>query len=65
VSSIKKTIELKVKIFRDKIRALSTIRPSPHPIKGYRLRYDLPFEPDPNKIQVRMKAGLIELIITK
>lgn len=65
VSSAKKTIEVRVKISGDKIRALSTMGASTPPIKGYRLKYDLPFEPDPNKIRVRMRAGFIELIVMK
>ncbi|MEM4969748.1 MAG: hypothetical protein QXE01_00680 [Sulfolobales archaeon] len=65
MSSVKKTIELRVKISRDKIKALSTMGADTLPIKGYRLKYDLPFEPDPNKIRVRMRAGFIELIVMK
>jgi hypothetical protein len=64
VSSIKKTIELRMKISGDKIRALSTMRSNQQPIWGYRL-YDLLYEPDPNKIQVKVKVGFIELIVMK
>jgi len=53
-----------MKISGDKIRALSTMRSNQQPIWGYRL-YDLLYEPDPNKIQVKVKVGFIELIVMK
>ncbi len=52
-----------MKISRDKIRALNTMRSNQQPFKVYRLRYDLPFEPEPNKIQVKVKADFIKLIV--